>query len=263
VMCITMDREAVAYTEVEMSTSERMIPMSQRYNGEEKIGDIVSEFPGASNLFKEAKIDFCCGGEFRLADVIRQKKLDEADLLRRLNEGYAEMIAKGSRADTDYREIPAADLIDHIVNAHHVFLRKELPVLSEFVTKILRVHGINHGELFTLHKRFHEMKLELDQHLITEEEVLFPKLKQYANQPSPELYEKIVKDLHVLEADHSLVGDCLKEMREVTDGYTLPPEACRTYTLTYQKLIELESDIFQHIHLENNILFPQMEEQRV
>ncbi|WP_135551319.1 iron-sulfur cluster repair di-iron protein [Paenibacillus cymbidii] len=237
--------------------------MKQHFSGEEKVGAIVSDFPGASNLFKEVRIDFCCGGDRSLLEVIRQKNLNEREILHRLNESYAEMQNKNENRGTDWRAEPTADLIDHVVDQHHRFLRKELPLLSEFVTKIARVHGDAHSELADLYHLFHQMKSELEQHLVTEEEVLFPLLKQYALHPTTELHEQAVMGLHELETDHSSVGDCLKEMRAITNEYALPSDACRTYMITFHKLGELESDLFQHIHLENNILFPRIEEQVV
>ncbi|MBW7475233.1 iron-sulfur cluster repair di-iron protein [Paenibacillus oenotherae] len=234
--------------------------MEKRYNGQEKIGDIVAEFPGASNLFKEARIDFCCGGDRPLAEVIREKGLDEAALIQRLNESYEAMINQGAYADKDWREVPVADLIHHIVHVHHAYLKEELPLLSEFVTKIWRVHGPVQGQVLSdLHERFHQMKLELEQHLIAEERELFPQLEQFAAHPETASREQIMKGLYELESDHSGVGDALREMREMTGDYALPAEACRTYQLTFQKLIALEADMFQHIHLENNILFPRIE----
>lgn len=237
--------------------------MEQRFNGEEKIGTIVAEYPGASNLFKEVRIDFCCGGDRTLKQAIVQKNLDEQEIIRRLNEGYASFIDKNALSEKDWRTAPAADLIDYIVDTHHAYLRKELPLLSEFITKILRVHGGAHPEIAALYKRFHLIKMELDEHLIAEEEVLFPKLKQLADRPSAETIEQTIKELYELEADHSAVGDGLRDMREITNDYALPPDACRTYTLTYQKLAELESDLFQHIHLENNVLFPRVGAQQI
>ncbi|WP_027086250.1 iron-sulfur cluster repair di-iron protein [Cohnella panacarvi] len=237
--------------------------MEQRFNGEEKIGAIVAEYPGASNLFKEVRIDFCCGGDRSLKQAIHQKNLDEHEIIRRLNESYAAYINKSALSDTDWRTAPVADLIDYIVDTHHAYLRKELPLLSEFLTKILRVHGGGHPEIAALYKRFHLIKMELDEHLIAEEEVLFPKLKQLAEQPSAETIERTIKELYELEAEHSAVGDGLRDMREITNDYALPPDACRTYTLAYQKLAELESDLFQHIHLENNVLFPRALARRI
>lgn len=237
--------------------------MSQRFNGEEKVGDIVADFPGASHLFKEAKIDFCCGGDRPLSEVAHGQRLDLDELLHRLNASYEDAAAKGGAAEEDWKTAPVADLIDHIVNRHHGYLRKELPLISELLTKVLRVHGAGHPELATLHRQFHQMKIELDQHLIAEEEALFPLLKRYADEPSAEAREKAVEGLDDLEQDHSVVGDYLKEMRAKTEGYQLPPEACTTYTLAFGKLVELEADLFEHIHLENNVLFPRVEQGRI
>jgi regulator of cell morphogenesis and NO signaling len=237
--------------------------MEPRFYGEERVGDIVADFPGASNLFKEVAIDFCCGGDRTLSDAIRQKNLDKEEILRRLNESYDQMRDRDARMQNNWREAPVPELIDHIVHVHHAYLRKELPLLSEFTTKILRVHGGSHPELTKLHTRFHQLKMELEQHLIAEEEQLFPLLKQLAQNPSAEQSESVKHHIRDLEDDHSAAGDCLKEMRAITNEYTLPPNACRTFTLTYQKLQDLESDLFQHIHLENNVLFPRVEEIRV
>lgn len=163
--------------------------------------------------------------------------------------------------DTDWRKLSSNRLIDHIVNIHHMYLQRELPLLGEFVTKILRVHGREHSELAKLHKLFQLMKAELEQHLIAEEETVFPLIKELENNPSLPLAEKTASAIAELEAEHSGVGDLLKEMRAVTDDYELPASACRTYTLTFQKLQELELDLFQHIHLENNILFQRVNNQ--
>ena len=234
--------------------------MNGHFTGEEKLGAIVSEYPGAGRLFKEVRLDFCCGGDRILRDAIRQTDGDENDILRRLNEAYAEWSNREEKNETDWRTAPIGELIDHIVNRHHAYLRVELPLIGEYVTKILRVHGGKHGELSELHKLFHQMKIELDQHLIAEEETLFPLLKQYTASPTAELRERALKGLTELESDHSLVGDYVKGMRAITKGYALPSDACGTFTLAYRKLDELETDLFEHIHLENNVLFPRIEE---
>ncbi|HTG71924.1 MAG TPA: iron-sulfur cluster repair di-iron protein [Candidatus Udaeobacter sp.] len=234
--------------------------MMTTFNGTEKIGDIVTNFPGASNLFKEYSIDFCCGGGRSLLEVLRLQGTNEESFIEQLNLSYLEVHRNKDRS-VDWREKSSSELMDYVVNTHHAYLQKELPLLSEFTTKILRVHGPAQGDVLArLHRLFHQMKMELEQHLIAEEEVLFPLIRQYEESPSGALLEKTVKAINELEADHSGVGDILKEMREITNQYELPAEACRTYTLTFQKLEELESDLFEHIHLENNILFPRMAE---
>jgi regulator of cell morphogenesis and NO signaling len=228
--------------------------MEQTFNGSEKIGEIVAGFPGASNLFKEYKIDFCCGGNRTLSAALRQQQIDEGRFLERLNQLFQQAQQKPGR-DVDWREAPLSDLIDHIVQNHHAYLLKELPLLSEFVTKILRVHGSAHRELAQLHKLFHQLKMELEQHLITEEEIVFPLIKEAEQREDQAALSNATERIEEVEADHIAVGDLLKKMRQITDNYRLPEGACRTYTLTFQKLEEMEADLFQHIHLENNVLF--------
>jgi len=234
--------------------------MEKRFDGSEKIGDIVSEFAGASKLFKEFNIDFCCGGNRPLQTVLLQKNIDGEQFMESLNQAYFEA-KKEMDPGKDWRQASLSDLIDHVVFKHHAYLQKELSPLSEFVTKILRVHGASHGEtLLGLHRLYHLMKLELEQHLMMEEEIVFPLIKQYELQPSAELFQRVAQTIRELEGDHDHVGGYLKEMRVITRQYQLPEDACRTYALTFRKLEEMESDIFEHIHLENNILFPRVSE---
>lgn len=232
--------------------------MNRVFDGTDKIGDIVAEFPGASNLFKQYRIDFCCGGDRPLSAALRQRDLHEEEFLGQLNEAYR-LARQQPDPNRDWRHVPYGELIDHVVNTHHAYLNKELPLLSEFVTKVMRVHGADHPELTALHKLFHELKMELEQHLISEERTIFPKIKEYEATGSEQTLREAVDAIDKLESEHEHAGALLKEMRAVTDQYRLPEQACRTYTLTFHKLEELESDMYQHIHLENNILFPRIE----
>ncbi|QBP42071.1 iron-sulfur cluster repair di-iron protein [Paenisporosarcina antarctica] len=229
--------------------------VDNRFNGSDSIGEIVANYPGASKLFKEKRIDFCCGGDRPLSAVLLQQNIEAKSFIEKLNQMNAQA-NKGTNHDVNWLEVSNMDLIDHVVTTHHIYLKKELPLLSVFVYKILRIHGANHRELSKLHELFNLMKIEIDQHLIEEEENVFPIIREYELNSSPRIYNQISNSIFILEADHSGIGDFLNEMRVVTHDYALPPEACRTYTLTYQKLEELEADMFQHIHLENNILFP-------
>lgn len=231
--------------------------MEMTFNRMDKIGEVVARFPGASNIFKEYKIDFCCGGNRSLALVVEQQKLNEEEVLSKLNEAY-EAAQKLRQDQRNWQESSSSEIIEFVVNTHHAYLVKELPLLSEFVTKIMRVHGPNHPELGQLHRLFHSLKLELEQHLVKEEEILFPLVREYEANPTEENRANAFTKLNELENEHEQAGDLLKEMRAITNDYTLPEGACRTYTLTFHKLAELESDMFEHIHLENNILFPRL-----
>lgn len=223
----------------------------------DKVGDIVTHVPGADAVFKKYKIDFCCGGSKPLNEAIQQKNLNEEEVLQKLNEKLEQ--AQSVKEDrTDWTKVPYGQLVDHIVNTHHAYLYEELPRLSAYVTKVYRVHGPQRPELADVYKLFHALKTELEEHSIKEENDAFPLIKEYEQMPSGEKRTQLVNVIEELEQEHDHSGDLLKQLRGVTKGYALPEGACNTYTLTYQKLEVLESDLFTHIHLENNILFPRL-----
>lgn len=220
----------------------------------DRIGDIVTIFPGASDLFLEYRIDFCCGGNRPLIEAIKEQNLNENKILALLNERYKEFQEKNEEF-TDWAKEKPSKLVDYIVGKHHAYLKEELPKISELVFKILRVHGKGHEELFKVHKLFNTLRTELEGHLVKEEELVFPIIKEYELEKSKHSKERIINLLDELDKEHTGAGDIIKELREVTEHYTAPKDACRTFQLTYRKLRELEEDTFQHIHLENNILF--------
>jgi regulator of cell morphogenesis and NO signaling len=226
-----------------------------QFNASQKVGEIVTHFPKAADIFKEYRIDFCCGGDRILKDVLKQEGLEETLVLRQINTLYEEL-KDVSRSDRDWRQESSSQLIDHVVNTHHAYLQVELPRISELTAKILRVHGSHHPELGNVFRLFHNLKMELEQHLIKEEEIEFPLIKEYEKNPSEETRQKVLTIMRELETEHEGAGDLLKELRKVTQDFKVPEDACYTYRITYQKLQELENDTFQHVHLENNILFP-------
>lgn len=231
------------------------------FNGTEQIGAIVAQFAGSSNLFQRYQIDFCCGGQRKLSTVLDKQDIDNDIFLKQLNEAYAHALQQ--HPDRDWRQASYSDLIAYVINNHHAYLMDELPILSEFLTKLLRVHGAKHPELATLHRLFHALKIELEQHLISEEELVFPSIQQYEQTGSIDAKQHALKEIKELEAEHELAGDLLKEMRSITNQYALPEGACTTYRLAFEKLEKLEADMFQHIHLENNIMFPRLLEEEV
>jgi len=227
------------------------------FQGTETLGHIVAAFPGVSELFRKHRIDFCCGGDRRLDAVLKEHGMDGVAFLNELNKS-AEQASRQSARAVDWREAPLGRLIDHIVQKHHAYLTQELPVLGEYVTKIMRVHSYGHPELIDLHKLFHQAKAELEQHMFDEEANVFPLIKQAEEARDASARERAIRSLGELEHEHAAVGDLLKQMRAITNGYRLPQDACTTYALTFRKLETLESDTFEHVHLENNILFPRV-----
>lgn len=217
------------------------------------VGEIVSEMPGAGEIFKKYRIDFCCGGMKPLGEAILEQGADEREVLEKLDAAFA--ASKNLAGQTDFKAMSETELIRYIESTHHVYVKKTLPMLGEYTTTVLRAHGQNHGELFKVHKLFHGLKTELEQHLIKEEELLFPAIREYLGAPRKDLLEKIRSVMCETIGEHETAGGVLKELRKITGDYSTPADGCSTYRTTYEKMEELESDLFKHIHLENNILF--------
>jgi len=227
------------------------------FHSSQKIGVIVTKFPKAADILKEYKVDYCCGGDRTLLTAIKEQNIDESEILGRINSLYEEFKNKET-GERNWEEAPYGELIDHIVNVHHAYLNSELPRISELTAKILRVHGEHHPELSKVYKLFHSLKMELEQHLIKEETIQYPAIKEYEKSKTKEALEKAVNITNELEDEHTGAGDILKALRKITNDYEVPEDGCNSFRLTYVKLQELEADTFQHIHLENNILFPRL-----
>ena len=223
------------------------------FNVTQSVGEIVAVLPGAAEVFEKYRIDFCCGGKKSLSESINKLKLAETEVLESLEAAYVKSQEVANRID--FREMSFSELIDYIENTHHVFVKRVLPEISEYTTAILRAHGLNHSFLFKVHKLFHSLKMELDQHLIKEEELLFPLIRKYESGNDPEVLAKVKTVMSEIEEEHEGAGDVLKELRKISDDYTVPDDGCTTFYKAYELLQELEADLFRHIHLENNILF--------
>ncbi|WP_339211831.1 iron-sulfur cluster repair di-iron protein [Aeribacillus sp. FSL K6-3256] len=219
------------------------------------VGEIVAMLPKASDVFKKNKIDFCCGGDRSLKEAADKRGVAIEELMSQLQDLYA---ATDEKTEKNWLTATYSELIDHIINKHHRYLLEELPNLSPYVTKVMRVHGGNHPHLIKVHKLFNELKTELEQHLWKEESEVFPLISQFEKQPTSENEQKMKKMIADLTNEHDKTGDIIKEIRRITNDYILPNGACRTYQLVYNRLEALESDLFEHIHLENNVLFPRI-----
>ena len=228
------------------------------FNSNQKIGEIVVKFPNASDIFREYKIDFCCGGDRQLITAIKEQGVNEAEILERINVAYEKSKNNINSKDKNWIEIPFDELVDYIVNVHHGYLYENLPKISELTTKILRVHGEKHPELSRVHKLFHTIKMELEAHLIEEETIQYPAIRAYLLNNNETDLDKAINIIKQLQDEHTGAVNILKELRDITNDYEAPANACTTYRLAFSKLEEMELDLFQHIHLESNILFPRL-----
>lgn len=221
------------------------------------VRDLAVTVPGATRVFEKLGIDYCCGGHRTLADACVKANVPV--------EQVTESLAQSDQAQAKEPEWSAASmtaLIQHIVEKHHTFMKEELPRLEKLMNKVCAVHGESHPELLKLKTVFLELKHELDPHLLKEEQVLFPYLTNLeialAHQSgAPRAFFGTVQNpVRMMTQEHEAAGDWLKEMREITNNYAVPAEACMSYQTLYQALADFEADLHQHIHLENNLLFP-------
>ncbi len=202
-------------------------------------------------------MDYCCGGDRTLIEAIEAAGLDKDEVLVKL-EAMA-LVDEEVDYVIDFDGLTAVALIEYIVNTHHTYLKEVLPITQQLVRKIMEVHGVKHKELYEVHRLFGNLKLELEQHLVKEEQILFPVIKDYGYHKTKDLYYKALNHLKDIEAEHDGAGTLLKAIRKTTKDFRLPEDACPTYVEAYNNLIAIEEDIFQHVHLENNILFKKVQ----
>ncbi|WP_068616860.1 iron-sulfur cluster repair di-iron protein [Paenibacillus tuaregi] len=225
--------------------------------GEHQVRDIVIRFPKSSDYFRSRRIDFCCGGNRPLQEAVEEKGLTLEEVLNDLRQMVNEHPT--AKEENDYTRWNSCDLIAHIVNKHHAYLRQELPHIEQNVNKVFRVHGQDEAHLAEVHRLFGQLKAELLEHTEKEEAEVFPKMVNWETAREPETLVKLQASIAELEAEHDKAGSILKEIRALTQDFTPPAHACTTYRITYSRLEELEEMTFQHVHLENNILFPRYE----
>ncbi len=223
-----------------------------------RVAEIASGNPATIRIFQRFGIDFCCGGKRPLREVCAEKQMT-----------FGELRAELESADADgSTEIPAADstlaeLVRFIVDQYHADLRGELPRLGQMAAKVLDAHGEKHPELLpALVSTFRGLRQELEEHMVKEERVLFPYVERLeslaaSGQGLPSSpFGSIQAPIGMMEHEHDIAAHALARLRELTGGYVAPADACNTFRGLYHGLAELEKALHEHIHLENNVLFP-------
>ena len=176
-------------------------------------------------------------------------KVQEPNELRMLGQLRYKSDNKENEDFVDWlRETPDR-IINHIVNTHHAYLKRELPRTGQLLFSILRTHGKKHQELIEIYLLFNDLKIELENHIIKEEEHIFPAMKQYESSRTNENRKQLLKQIYEIESEHKVAGGIIKKISKTTNHFSLPMDACSTFELAYKKLAEIENDIFQHIHI--------------
>jgi regulator of cell morphogenesis and NO signaling len=222
------------------------------------IREIAVANPAVTRVFEQFKVDYCCGGKKPFNEACATAGIAPEFLEQKLNE-----ILQDDVIETEAPENKkASDLIDHIMEKHHVFTRSEIDRLNTLLSKVIVRHGGTHPELFVLENNFEQLYAELLRHMHTEDAVLFPYIKHLESSAEHDLssphpsFGSVRNPIRMMISEHDKAGDILKEMRTLTSDYTLPEGACTSFHALYFGLGELEKDLHQHIHLENNVLFP-------
>jgi regulator of cell morphogenesis and NO signaling len=221
------------------------------------IGDIVASDFRTAAVFQEFGIDFCCGGRRLLADACSQRGIDEDVVLTAL-ERVCEGLDSSARFDTWTPE----ELIGHIVENHHGYVRRALPSLIAFTRKLAAVHGSRHPELAEIARLTQDIADEMTAHMAKEERVLFPYIAALSDAVRNDLplpwasFGSVDTPIRMMEEDHDATGAAVARIRELTGGYVVPDDGCTTYRVCFQELNAFERDLHEYVHLENNILFP-------
>jgi len=227
---------------------------------EKTVREWALENPSATRVFEKLGIDYCCGGNRSLGEACRTANVKIDQVLESLE--TAGQAALASREERDWQSEPIAALIAHIQQTHHSYTRQEITRLGPLFDKVCSVHGKNHPELLQIRDTFQALAQELSAHLMKEEMVLFPYICRMEaaaaeNQPLARApFGSLQNPVSMMEHEHDSAGNALRAMKQASDGYTAPPNACVSYQTLYKALAKFEADLHRHIHLENNILFP-------
>jgi regulator of cell morphogenesis and NO signaling len=219
------------------------------------VGEIAARFPAAVRVFDQYHIDFCCGGGIGFEEACLARSLDPAEVLREVRR----TTHSPESSPVNWETAPFSELIDHIVNSHHSYLKTQLPRIQGMLNHVLDQHSERHGDVLRpLFATFRRLKEELDTHLLREETVLFPLLRGLDGPETHPQFDRAAArgPIGVLATEHDSAGQALAEMRRLTANFRPPEDACNTYRALCQELGQMQDDLRRLVHIENNILFP-------
>jgi len=215
------------------------------------VGELVRELPSRSRVFERLGIDYCCGGKASLQEACAARGLEVSAVLEELQQ------TPPAEGETDWSRASLTDLTEHIEATHHAYLRRELPRLQTLLAKVEQVHGARHPWLTELARVYLALQAELESHLMKEERILFPYIRGLDGAGGSEAcFATVRQPIAMMEHEHDQAGVALAAMRRLTSDYTAPDDACGTFRALLDGLAELEADLHQHIHKENNLLHP-------
>jgi regulator of cell morphogenesis and NO signaling len=222
------------------------------------VREIALEQPTAIRVFEKFGIDYCCGGRKPLSEACAAGNLEVASVLAALEQAEKTVGPTGE----DWTQRTLESLCTHIAATHHAYVKRELPRLAQLAQKVVNRHGPTKPELPMIAETLMQLDEELTSHLAKEEIMLFPfiaSLEQFVSYGAPKpksCFGTVSNPIAMMTQEHDAAGALLGEIRRLSGDFTTPEDACPTFHAFYDGLREFEQDLHQHIHLENNILFP-------
>jgi regulator of cell morphogenesis and NO signaling len=224
------------------------------------VREYALEMPHALRVFEKLKIDYCCGGGRPIGDACAVAGVGVEELASLLEQANREPVASAPPAVAQSCSLSA--LIDYIIDKHHTFTREEMERIGALLEKVCSKHGASHPEVVIARTLFHKLCDDLKPHMYKEEAVLFPYIKALEQAISRKTampfapFGTVNNPVRMMMSEHDTAGDILRELRAATGDYAAPEDACMSYRALYDALEGFERDLHQHIHLENNLLFP-------
>ena len=224
------------------------------------VREVVLELPQATRVLESMKIDYCCGGEKPLGQACETAGITVEKLMQMLEE--SRVVVTTGNGSIDFQKVSLTELITYILDKHHVYTKEEMTRLTGLISKVINAHGANHPELNGIGELFQQLCADLEPHMFKEEQILFPYIIEMEKartqkRPAPlPPFGTVRNPVRMLMMEHDTAGDILRELRALSSDYTVPADGCISYQTLYQALEAFEQDLHQHIHLENNILFP-------
>lgn len=220
------------------------------------VGELALEVPNAINVLEKWKIDYCCHGSRSIAEACATAGVDVSQLLDEIGP------SRGAAAGDEWSSATLGSLVQHVVNTHHTFTRDILGTVTLLSDKVAARHGSNHPEVLKVNEIVSVIYADLIPHMLKEEQVLFPYIESMeraaaaGDEPPVPFFGTVQRPIQMMMMEHETVGELLVQIRQVTNDYALPGDACLSFRALYERLIDLENDLHVHIHLENNLLFP-------
>ncbi len=220
------------------------------------ISEIVLAYPRTVFVFEKYNIDYCCGGKKKLGPVLNEYEIQSSEIRNELKS----LVLTSAMHEENHVHESLTSLVDHILLKHHAYVKSNIPSIQEHLNKV----AYKHGEAFPYMQQvaiiFETLSKDLLQHMMKEEIILFPRIKKleadFSNGVIIDMVQALTAPVAVMEYEHEHAGKLMEEIRLLTDNYSVPANACTTFRLVLEELKHFEKDLHQHVHLENNILFP-------